>query len=112
MEIILSILLSIVAVVIFILLTNGLPKSVNYMTTLRRYKYIEPENLIEFKKAIFDSNRPLPTQASFTLGKWNYYHFSCALSNPSENISIDLYEYDKAIIWHWIRTHNNELRDR
>lgn len=112
MEIILSIIGSMLAVSLFMILIEGLPKSITYWLEVRRYNYVEPNKLLGFKKAIFASDSPLPMLETFTLGNWNYYHYSGEVFNYKENVSLVLYKYDKAIIWHWIRTHNNELKKK
>lgn len=112
MNIFFAFILGILALWLVIMLINGLPKSIYYYFLVRRYNYIEPNNLIKFKQAIFNANHPLPVHSTFSLDNWNYYHYSKSLSNVNERVNLDLYDYDKAIIWYWISTHNKKLRTR
>lgn len=105
----LAVILSFIAVGLFMLLMNGLPKTIEYWLLVNRYNFTEPKRLLGLKKAFFESDLPLQTMESFKLGEWHYYHYSSSLVNFSENINFELLKYEQAIIWYWIRTHNKEL---
>lgn len=110
MEIILAVILSFIAVGLFMLLTEGLPKSIQQYLLLKRYNFAEPEYLLKFKEAIFTSPSPLSTDCSFKLNGWFYYHYIKELINYSESYQSFLTDYDVALIQHWIKTHNKQLR--
>lgn len=112
MEVILAVIVSFIAVGLYMLLMNGLPKTIEYWLLVKRYNFTEPKRLLSFKEAIFNSDLPLPTMESFTLGEWNYYQYSKSLTNFSESINLNLLKYDQAIIWYWIKTHNDKLKTR
>lgn len=106
---------TIVAIIVsFLLITSilGLPNYITYRLNLKRYQYMEPAKLFKFKKAIFNTDFPLPETESFELDDWNYYPNIRKLANYSEKIELNLFKYDVEIIWHWIRTHNKELRKK
>ena len=111
-EVIAAVIISFIAVGLFMMLMNGLPKTIEYWLLVKRYNFTEPKRLLDFKEAIFNSDLPLQTMESFTLGEWHYYHYSESLTNFSENINFNLLKYEQAIIWYWIKTHNGKLRTR
>lgn len=110
MEFILAAILSFVALGLFMLLMEGLPKSIQRYLLLKRYNFIEPEYLLKLKEAIFASSSPLSTECSFKLNGWFYYHYIKELTNYSESYQSILTDYDIALIQHWIKTHNKQLR--
>ena len=112
MEIILAGIVSFIVGGLYMLLMNGLPKTIEYWLLVKRYNFTEPKRLLSFKEAIFNSDLPLPTMESFILDEWNYYHYSKSLTNFSKRINLNLLKYDQAIIWYWIKTHNDKLRAR
>lgn len=112
MEFIVLIIVAIIASFLFTTLVFGLPNYITYRFDLKRYQYIEPAKLLGFKKAIFNTDFPLPETESFELSDWNYYPSIRKLTNYSEKVELNLFKYDVEIIWHWIRTHNKELRKK
>lgn len=112
MEFILATLLSFIAVGLFMLLMEGLPKSIQQYLLLKRYSFAEPAYLLKFKEAIFASPLPLPTKNTFKLNGWCYYHYIKELTNYSESYQSILTDYDVALIQHWIKTHNKQLRKK
>lgn len=112
MEFILAVILSFVALGLFMLLMEGLPKSTQQYLLLKRYNFVEPEYLLKFKEAIFASSSPLPTECSFKLNGWFYYHYIKELTNYSESYASILTNYDVALIQYWIKTHNIQLRTK
>ena len=112
MDIIIPIIVAIVASFLFTTLVFGLPDFIIYRVDLKHYNYKEPAKLLKFKEAIFNTDIPLPLKESFELGDWNYYHSIRKLTNYSEKVELNLFKYDVEIIWHWIRTHNKELRKK
>lgn len=112
MEIIISIIVAIIASLLFTASIFGLSNYITYRLDLKRYRYTEPAKLLGFKKVIFNTDSPLPETESFELDNWNYYPNIRKLTNYSEQIELNLFKYDTEIIWHWIRTHNKELRKK
>lgn len=112
MEIILAAILSFIALGLFMLLMDGLPKTLQQYLLLKRYNFIEPAYLLKLKEAIFASPSPLSTDCSFKLNGWFYYHYIKELTNYSESYQGILTDYDVALIQHWIKTHNKQLRTK
>lgn len=112
MEFIISIIVAIIASLLFTASIFGLPNYITYRLDLKRYRYIEPAKLLGFKKAILNADFPLPETESFELDDWTYYPNLRKLTNYPEKIELNLFKYDAEIIWHWIRTHNKELRKK
>lgn len=112
MEFILAAILSFIAVGLFMLLMEGLPKTLQQYLLLKRYNFVEPAYLLKFKEAILNSPSPLSTKCSFKLNGWFYYHYIKELINYSESYQSILTDYDIALIQHWIKTHNNQLRKK
>lgn len=110
MKFILATVLSFIAIGLFMLLMKGLPKPIQQYLLLKRYNFVEPKYLLKFKKAIFDSPLPLPLKYSFKINGWFYYHYIKELTNYSESYQSILTDYDVALIQHWIKTHNKQLR--
>ena len=110
MEVILATVLSFIAVGLFMLLMEGLPKSIQQYLLLKRYNFVEPKYLLKLKEAIFASPSPLPLKYSFKINGWFYYHYIKELTNYSESYQSILTDYDVALIQHWIKTHNKQLR--
>jgi len=112
MDIIIPIIVAIIASFLFTTLVFGLPDFIIYRIDLKHYNYTEPAKLLKFKEDIFNTDFPLPLMESFELGDWNYYSNIRKLTNYSEKVELNLFKYDVEIIWHWIRTHNKELRKK
>lgn len=110
MKFILATVLSFIAVGLFMLLMEGLPKSIQQYLLLKRYNFVEPKYLLKLKEAIFASPSPLPLKYSFKINGWFYYHYIKELTNYSESYQSILTDYDVALIQHWIKTHNKQLR--
>lgn len=112
MEIFLYVVLSTIVVGLVILLSNGLPENIKQYLLLKKYNFIEPIYLLKFKEAILASPSPLSTKCSFKLNGWFYYHYIKELTNYSESYASILTDYDVALIQHWIKTHNIQLRTK
>lgn len=72
-------------------------------------RYNEPSKLLEFKSALFNSENYITEMQSFRIKDYHYYHFSKEVVNFEKNIEIRLSDYDRAIIWHWVKLHNKKL---
>lgn len=84
-------------------------KHTKYYLILIYNRYNEPSKLLEFKSALFNSENYIIEMQSFRIKDYHYYHYLKEIVNFEKNIEIRLSNYDRAIIWHWVKLHNKKL---
>lgn len=111
---ILVIILQLVSISFFIFTTfNFIFNSINPIKVrylLIKYKYKEPQHLLELKYYIYSIKHSLPLYRSFCSEDLDYY--SSINTIYYEHRRFLLIDYDKAIIWYWIKQHNKALKKK
>lgn len=111
---ILVIILQLVSISFFIFTTFNFifdsinPIKVRYL--LIKYKYKEPQHLLELKYYIYNIKSLLPLYKSFCFDDLEYFARINTIYYKYKRLLLT--DYDKAIIWYWIKQHNKALKKK